>query len=264
MGIYNNNKILGIYYINMSGLFGLSGTLGSMFLRFELYSSGHRIIASENQNFYNLTFTLHGLIMIFFLVMPGLYGGFGNYFIPMGIGAPEVSFPRINSFSFILLLVSYGVVSMAMISEFPGGGGWTLYPPLSTSLMSLSPVAVDLIIDGLLINGISSFLSSLNFIGTISSMRVPGLGMVSLFCSGIGVTALLLLLTLPVLTGALGMLLGDLHFNTVFYDSGFGGDPVLYQHFFWFFGHPEVYILIIFILGIMCLYIVLPVGSKDS
>lgn len=164
MYIYNcNNKSLGIYYLCSSGLFGLSGTIGSMFLRFELYSSGHRIMASENQNFYNLTFTLHGLLMIFFLVMPGLYGGFGNYFIPIFLGAPEVAFPRINSFSFILLLVSYELMIMAMISEFPGGGGWTLYPPLSTSLMSLSPVTIDLIIDGLLINGISSFFSSLNF-----------------------------------------------------------------------------------------------------
>ena len=154
MYVYScNNKSLGIYYLYSSGLFGLSGTIGSMFLRFELYSSGHRIMASENQNFYNLTFTLHGLLMIFFLVMPGLYGGFGNYFIPIVIGAPEVAFPRINSLSFILLLVSYGLMIMAMISEFPGGGGWTLYPPLSTSLMSLSPVTIDLIINGLLING---------------------------------------------------------------------------------------------------------------
>ena len=240
-----------MYYLCSSGLFGLSGTIGSMFLRFELYSSGHRIMSSENQNFYNLTFTLHGLLMIFFLVMPGLYGGFGNYFIPIFLGAPEVAFPRINSLSFILLLVSYGLMIMAMISEFPGGGGWTLYPPLSTSLMSLSPVTIDLIIDGLLINGISSFFSSLNFMGTISNMRLSGFILLSLFSCGILITALLLLLTLPILTGALGMLLGDLHFNTVYFDSGFGGDPVLYQHFFWFFGHPEVYILIIPAFGII-------------
>ena len=252
MYVYScNNKSLGIYYLYSSGLFGLSGTIGSMFLRFELYSSGHRIMASENQNFYNLTFTLHGLLMIFFLVMPGLYGGFGNYFIPIVIGAPEVAFPRINSLSFILLLVSYGLMIMAMISEFPGGGGWTLYPPLSTSLMSLSPVTIDLIINGLLINGISSFFSSLNFVGTISNMRLSGFIFLSLFSCGILITAFLLLLTLPILTGALGMLLGDLHFNTVYFDFGFGGDPVLYQHFFWFFGHPEVYILIIPAFGII-------------
>jgi cytochrome c oxidase subunit 1 len=183
--------------------------------------------------------------------MPGLYGGFGNYFIPIFLGAPEVAFPRINSFSFILLLLSYELMIMAMISEFPGGGGWTLYPPLSTSLMSLSPVTIDLIIDGLLINGISSFFSSLNFMGTISNIRLSGFILLSLFSCGIFITVLLLLLTLPILTGALGMLLGDLHFNTIYFDSGFGGDPVLYQHFFWFFGHPEVYILIIPAFGII-------------
>lgn len=224
-----------------------------MILRLELYSSGHRIISTENQNFYNLTFTLHGLLMIFFLVMPGLYGGFGNYFVPIFLGAPEVAFPRINSFSFLLLWVSYGLIILSMISEFPGGAGWTLYPPLSTSLMTLSPVTIDLIIDGLLVSGISSFLSSLNFMGTISNLRLSGLVLayIPLFTWGIIITALLLLLTLPILTGALGVVLGDLHFNTIYFDSGFGGDPVLYQHFFWFFGHPEVYILIIPAFGII-------------
>ena len=125
-----------------------------MILRLELYSSGHRIIPPENQNFYNLSFTLHGLFMIFFLVMPGLYGGFGNYFVPIFLGAPEVGFPRVNSFSFLSLPVSYGFILVSTASEFPGGAGWTLYPPLSTSLMSLSPVAVDLIIDALLVAGV--------------------------------------------------------------------------------------------------------------
>ena len=138
-----NHKSLGIYYLYSSLLFGISGTLCSMILRLELYSSGHRIISSENQNFYNLIFTLHGLLMIFFLVMPGLYGGFGNYFVPIFIGAPEVGFPRINSFSFLLLWVSYGLIIISMICEFPAGAGWTIYPPLSTSLMSLSPVNID-------------------------------------------------------------------------------------------------------------------------
>ena len=122
-----------------------------MILRLELYSSGNRILFPENQNFYNLSFTLHGFLMIFFLVMPGLYGGFGNYFVPILLGAPEVGFPRVNSFSFLLLPVSYGFLLVSTASEFPGGTGWTLYPPLSTSLMSLSPVAVDLIIDALLV-----------------------------------------------------------------------------------------------------------------
>lgn len=226
-------------------LFGVSGTLCSMIIRLELYSSGNRIIPPENQNFYNLTFTLHGLLMIFFLVMPGLYGGFGNYFVPIFLGAPEVGFPRLNSFSFLLLPVAYGFILVSTASEFPGGAGWTLYPPLSTS--SLSPVAVDLIIDALLVVGVSSFFSSLNFFASIGNMRLPGLslGVLPLFPWAILITAVLLILTLPVLTGALGILLADLHFNTIYFDPGFGGDPVLYQHFFWFFGHPEVYILII-------------------
>ena len=131
----------------------------------------------------------------FFLVMPGLYGGFGNYFVPIFLGAPEVAFPRINSFSFLLLWVSYGLIILSMISEFPGGAGWTLYPPLSTSLMTLSPVTIDLIIDGLLVSGISSFLSSLNFMGTISNLRLSGLVLayIPLFTWGIIITALLLL-----------------------------------------------------------------------
>jgi heme/copper-type cytochrome/quinol oxidase subunit 1 len=141
-----------------------------MILRLELYSSGNRILFPENQNFYNLSFTLHGFLMIFFLVMPGLYGGFGNYFGPIFLGAPEVGFPRVNSFSFLLLPVSYGFLLVSSTSEFPGGAGWTLYPPLSTSLMSLSPVAVDLIIDALLVAGVSSFFSSLNFLGTLGNI----------------------------------------------------------------------------------------------
>ena len=177
-----------------------------MILRLELYSSGNRIIPPENQNFYNLSFTLHGLFMIFFLVMPGLYGGFGNYFVPIFLGAPEVGFPRVNSFSFLLLPVSYGLILVSTASEFPGGAGWTLYPPLSTSLMSLSPVAVDLILDALLVAGVSSFFSSLNFFATIGNMRLPGLtlSVLPLFPWAILITAVLLLLTLPVLSGALG------------------------------------------------------------
>merc|ERR1712192_216675 len=191
--------------------------------------------------------------MIFFLVMPGLYGGFGNYFLPIFLGAPEVGFPRMNSFSFLFMPLSYGFILVSTLTEFPGGAGWTLYPPLSTSLMSLSPLAVDLLIDALLLAGVSSFLSSLNFLATLGNLRLSGLslGVLPLFPWAILITAVLLLLTLPVLTAALGILLADLHFNTIYFDPGFGGDPVLYQHFFWFFGHPEVYILIIPAFGIL-------------
>nr|WPW46593.1 cytochrome c oxidase subunit 1 [Coccidia sp. AB-2023a] len=242
-----NHKILGLYYIWLAFLFSISGSLASVVLRLELYTSGLRIIAPENQNFYNLTFTLHGLIMIFFVVMPGLYGGFGNYFIPIYNGAPEVAFPRINSISLLLLPISFGCVILSTTAEFGGGAGWTLYPPLSTSLMSLSPLSIDVIVLGLAISGISSFLSSLNFLTTIFHIRAKGFALGSLVFNtwGIVFTAIMLVLTLPVLTGGLVMLITDLHLNTQFYDPVFSGDPVLYQHLFWFFGHPEVYVLII-------------------
>ena len=218
-----------------------------MVLRLELYTSGLRIITPENQNFYNLTFTLHGLIMVFFTIMPGLYGGFGNYLIPIYNGAPEVAFPRINSVSLLLLPISFGCVLLSTTAEFGGGSGWTLYPPLSTSLMSLSPVSMDVIVLGLLLAGISSFLSSLNFLTTIFHIRAKGFALGNLVFNtwGIVFTAIMLILTLPVLTAGLLMLITDLHLNTQFYDPVFSGDPVLYQHLFWFFGHPEVYVLII-------------------
>jgi cytochrome c oxidase subunit 1 len=248
----SNHKRLGLYYLSLALLFGISGTLCSLILRCELYSSGNRIILPENQNFYNLSFTLHGILMIFFLVMPSLYGGFGNYFIPLLIAAPEVGFPRINSFSLLLMAVSYGCIILSTTSEFGGATGWTLYPPLSTSLMSLSPVAVDVIIIGLAVSGIASFLSSINFLATIFLMRSLGvsLGILPLSCFSILITAGMLIFTLPILSGGLVMLLSDLHFNTIFFASAFSGDPVFYQHLFWFFGHPEVYILILPAFGI--------------
>ena len=166
-----------------------------MVLRLELYTSGLRIITPENQNFYNLTFTLHGLIMIFFTVMPGLYGGFGNYLIPIYNGAPEVAFPRINSVSLLLLPISFGCVLLSTTAEFGGGSGWTLYPPLSTSLMSLSPVSMDVIVLGLALAGISSFLSSLNFLTTIFHIRAKGFALGSIVFNtwGIVFTALMLI-----------------------------------------------------------------------
>ena len=134
-----NHKRLGIYYLLSAFIFGISGTLISVLIRIELYSSGNRIISPENQNFYNISITLHGFLMIFFLVMPGLFGGFGNYFVPIFQGSPEVVYPRVNNFSILILFLSYLFVILSLISEFGGGTGWTLYPPLSTSFMSLSP-----------------------------------------------------------------------------------------------------------------------------
>merc|ERR1712232_1466180 len=209
------------------------------------------------QNFYNVSITLHGLLMIFFLVMPGLFGGFGNYFAPVFQGSPEVVYPRVNNFSILILFLSYLLVILSLISEFGGGTGWTLYPPLRTSFMSLSPSSIAFMVFGLLMSGISSCLTSLNFWVTILNLRSYSLTLktMPLFPWALFITAAMLLLVLPVLTGALLLVLADLHSNSLFFDPVFGGDPVLYQHLFWFFGHPEVYILIIPAFGIISIVI---------
>lgn len=195
--------------------------------------------------------------MIFFLVMPGLFGGFGNYFVPIFQGSPEVVYPRVNNFSILILLLSYLFLILSLISEFGGGTGWTLYPPLSTSFMTLSPSSTGNIIFGLIISGISSCLTSLNFWTTIHFLRSYYLilSSIPLFPWAFLITAFMLLLTLPILSGTLLLILGDLHSNTLFFDPIFGGDPIFYQHLFWFFGHPEVYILIIPAFGIISIII---------
>jgi cytochrome c oxidase subunit 1 len=197
--------------------------------------------------------TLHGLIMIFFLVMPSLFGGFGNYFSVIYQGSNEIIFPRINNFSILLLVFSYVIVSFSLVSEYGAGTGWTLYPPLSTSFLSLSPSSMYFLLTGLLVSGLSSALTSLNFFLTILNMRCfsMNLKLLPLFNWSILITSVLLLFTLPVLSGAVVMILSDLSANTLFYDPIFGGDPVLYQHLFWFFGHPEVYILILPAFGLI-------------
>merc|ERR1712007_77370 len=194
---------------------------------------------------------------IFFLVMPGLFGGFGNYFAPVFQGSPEVVYPRVNNFSILLLFLSYLLALLSLISEFGGGTGWTLYPPLSTSFMSLSPSSTGNLILGLLISGVSSCITSLNFWITILNLRSYSLTLktMPLFLWSLLITAGMLLLTLPILSGALLMVIADLHSNTLFFDPVFGGDPVLYQHLFWFFGHPEVYILIIPAFGVISIVI---------
>merc|ERR1711930_18093 len=251
------HKRLGIYYLLSAFIFGVSGTLISVLIRIELYSTGNRIISPENQNFYNVSITLHGLIMIFFLVMPGLFGGFGNYFAPIFQGSPEVVYPRVNNLSILLLFLSYFLAILSYFSDFGGGTGWTLYPPLSTSFMSLSPSSVAYLIFGLLMSGVSSCLTSLNFLVTILNLRSYCLTLktMPLFSWSLLITAAMLLLTLPVLSGALVMVMADLHSNTLLFDPVFGGDPVLYQHLFWFFGHPEVYILIIPAFGVISITI---------
>merc|ERR1712032_1259996 len=252
-----NHKRLGIYYLLSAFIFGISGTLISVLMRIELFSSGNRIISPENQNFHGVSITLHGLIMIFYLVMPALFGGFGNYLIPIFQGSPEVVYPRANNLSFLLIFLSFIIVLLSLISEFGGGTGWTIYPPLSTSFMSLSPSSTVYVIFGLLISGISSCLTSLNFWVTILNLRSYCLTLktIPLFPWALLITAAMLLLTLPVLPGGLLMVLSDLQSNTLFFDPMFGGDPVFYQHLFWFFGHPEVYILIIPAFGIISIII---------
>ncbi len=258
-----NHKDIGLLYIFTAGFVGFISVAFTVFMRLELMEpgvqhmclEGARLIAAAtedctpNGHLWNVLITGHGILMMFFVVIPALFGGFGNYFMPLMIGAPDMAFPRLNNLSYWMYVTGTSLAVCSML--VPGGNnlsgsgvGWVLYAPLSTTEAGMS---MDFAIFAVHVSGASSILGAINMITTFLNMRAPGMTLhkVPLFAWSIFVTAFLILLSLPVLAGAITMLLTDRNFGTTFFDAAGGGDPVLYQHLLWFFGHPEVYMIVV-------------------